>query len=106
MFYYVVKAEIIDGVTDLSEIETNPVKFTCRATGEPVPSISWYFNNAVINLSDTSKYYVSNSSNQSVFTSSLTILNVQSSDAGTYSCRASNIIGSDQSSGLLTVNSK
>ena len=60
-----------------------------------IPSISWYFNNDVINLSDTSKYYISNSSNQSAFTSSLTIMNVQSSDAGTYSCHAGNTIGSD-----------
>ena len=36
--------------------------------------------------------------------SSLTIINPETSDAGTYTCHAENVIGSDNSSGILTVN--
>ena len=34
----------------------------------------------------------------------LTVYNVASSDVGTYSCSATNILGNDSTSGLLQVN--
>ena len=95
---------MISGASDLLENETNPTIFSCQSTGEPTPSISWYFKGVMINVS--SKYNISNSSHESVVTSSLTIINAESSDVGTYTCQAENIIGSDQSSGILTVNGK
>jgi len=106
---YVVQPEITDEVTDLLENETNPVTFTCQATGEPVPTISWYFNGTsgvMINVSDTSKYNISSSMNGAVIMSSLTILNAQSFDVGRYTCYSKNILGIDTSSGILTVNGK
>lgn len=103
---FIVKAEIIDGVTDLRENETNPVNFTCKAIGEPPPTINWYFNDVMINLLNISKCNAFNSSNGTVFTSLLTIVNIQSPDVGTYTCYAANTIGFDQSSGMLIVNSK
>ena len=36
----------------------------------------------------------------------LTVYTVTSSDVGTYSCNASNVIGNDASSGILTVTSE
>ena len=36
----------------------------------------------------------------------LTIVNPETSDAGTYTCHAENVVGSDNSSGILTVNGK
>ena len=100
-----VQAEITDAVTDLLENETNPVTLSCKAVGEPVPTISWYFNGVGINVSDAS-IDVSSSENGTSVNSSLSVMNVQSSDVGTYTCLAENIIGSDQSSGILTVNGK
>ena len=88
------------------ENETNATIFSCQATGEPVPSISWYFKGVVINVSDTSIYNISNTMRETIVTSSLTISNAKSSDVGTYTCQAENIIGIDQSSGILTVNGK
>ena len=88
------------------ENETNPAIFSCQATGEPVPSISWYFKGVMINVSDTSKYNISNTMHETIVTSLLTISNAKSSDVGTYTCQAENIIGIDQSSGILTVNGK
>ena len=57
----------------------------------------------MINTSSTSK---SNSINGNVITSLFTIVSAQSSDVGTYTCRAENIIGSDESSAILTVHGK
>ena len=88
------------------ENETNPITFSCQATGEPVPTISWYFNGVMINELDADKYIVSSSISGAVVKSFLTILNTQSSDVGTYNCFAENSIGSDQSTGVLTINGK
>ena len=85
------------------ENETFPSIFTCQATGEPVPVITWKLNDVMINVSDT-KYNFSASINGIVVTSILTITSARSSDVGRYTCFAENFIGNDQSSGVLTVN--
>ena len=72
--------------------------------GEPVPTISWYFNGTMINVSDTSKYNVYSTVNNTEITSLLTILNTQSSNAGIYTCEAENFLGTNGSSGILTIN--
>ena len=88
------------------ENETNPITFSCQAIGEPVPNISWYFNGAMIDVSNASKYIISNSFNGTKVISLLTIMNTRSSDVGRYTCFAENVNDSDQSSGVLTVNGK
>ena len=104
LFTYVVQAEITDGVIDILENETYPIIFSCQSVGEPIPAISWYFNGAMVNISDASKYSVLNTSNGTMVTSALSIVNAESPDVGTYTCYAENIIGNDSSSGILTVN--
>ena len=104
--FYIVQAEVISGISDLLENETNQTIFSCQATGEPVSFISWYFKGSMINVSDGNKYNISYTSHETIVTSLLTISNVQSSDVGTYTCQAENIIGTDQSTGILTVNGK
>ena len=93
-----------DEITDWEE----NVTFFCQAVGEPVPDISWYFNDVMINVSDNSSKYmiVSRSLNITTNGSTLTVYNVTSSDVGTYTCNASNIIGSATSFGILSVTSK
>ena len=76
--------------------------FTCQATGEPVPIIIWYFDDNSVGEINTIKYTTSMMSLNT--TSTLAIMNVQSSDVGTYTCNATNVISSDTSSGVLTVN--
>jgi len=82
--------------------------FVCQTTGEPVPDVSWYFNDIMINVSDSSNKYMIVSRSLSITTieSTLTVYNVSSSDVGTYTCNSSNIIGSVTSSGILTVTSE
>ena len=84
------------------------VTFLCRAVGEPAPNISWYFNGVMINVSDNSSKYMimSRSFNITTTENTLTVYNLTSPDAGTYTCNASNFIGSTKASGILTVTSK
>ena len=97
-----VHVEVINTIIDLLCNETYPVIFSCEATGEPVPTISWLFN--VVNISnDTNKYNISEFVNGTVVTSVLTIQNVQScSNVGTYTCEATNSIGRIRKSAVLT----
>lgn len=91
-------------MVDQLENETNPVTFTCRATGEPIPTISWYFNDDLLNMLNVTDYNMTSTVNGVVVESLLTIFNAQSSHVGTYTCHAKNIFGSDRSSGILTIN--
>ena len=87
---------------DQTQNEGDTASFTCQATGEPVPTISWYFNDVL--LVNGMKHMISVSSNTTSNSSTLTIMNVQSSDVGTYTCNATNVVSTDNSSGVLTVN--
>ena len=94
-------------LTDFLENETNDIQFVCQAIGVPIPSIRWYFNGIMVNMSHSSKYTSSSSHlNESITESMFRIRNTKSSDVGTYTCVANNIIGIDRSSGVLTVNGK
>ena len=91
---------------DQTKYERDTTSFTCQATGEPVPTISWYFNDVPVDVTNTVKYYVLFSMSFTRTLSTLRINNVQSSDVGTYTCNATNVVSSDTSSGVLTVNGK
>ena len=94
-----ISIELMDEIKD----EGDTAFFTCQATGEPVPTISWYFNGAL--LVDGATHTISETSvNTTTINSTLTIMSVQSSDVGTYTCNATNVVSSDTSSGVLTVN--
>ena len=94
-----VHVEVINTIIDLLCNETYPVTFSCEATGEPIPTISWLFNIS----NDTNKYNISEFVNGTVVTSVLAIQNVQScSNVGTYTCEATNSIGRDRKSAVLT----
>ena len=90
---------------DQTQNENDTASFTCQATGEPVPTISWYFNGTPVNQANIIKYTISMMSlNVTTINNTLTIMNVQSSDVGTYTCNATNVVSTDTSSGVLTVN--
>ena len=94
-------------VMDQAQNDGDTVSFTCQATGVPFPAISWYFNGASVNMSNTMKYTTSEVTlNTTTINNTLTITSVESSDVGTYTCNATNVVSSDTSSGVLTVNGK
>ena len=107
-FIFVVIPNIENPATNEIRNQEENVTFLCQAVGEPVPDISWYFNDVMINVSDNSSKYmiVSRSLNVTTTENTLTVYNVTSSDVGTYTCNASNIIGNIISSRILTVTSK
>ena len=88
---------------DQTQNEGDRASFTCQATGEPVPTISWYFNGSLL-VNGTEHMTSMMSLNSTTISSILTIMNVQSSDVGTYTCNATNVVSSDTSSGVLIVN--
>ena len=104
----VVIPSIENSLNDEIKDQEENVTFLCQAVGEPVPDISWYFNDVMINVSDNSSKYmiVSKSLNITTTENTLTVYDIVSPDAGTYTCNSSNIIGSVTSSGTLTVTSK
>jgi len=83
--------------------ETKSSLFSCQATGQPVPTISWYFNDVLVDVTNTVKYEVLFTMSSTNILSTLRIINVQSSDVGTYRCNATNAVSSDTSSGVLNV---
>jgi len=106
-FAYEFLTDISPEVANQTVYEGATVFFTCQATGTPILSISWYFNGAPVDKNNTVKYMISESSlNHIVISSTLTVMNAEQSDMGTYTCQASNYASSDTSSGALTVNSK
>ena len=94
-----INVEIFDQIQD----EGGAASYICQATGGLVPTISWYFNGT--QLADGATHTISETSvNTTTINSTLTIMSVQSSDVGTYTCNATNVVSSDTSSGVLTVN--
>ena len=102
----IVISMINQNIMEMTRNESQSVNFTCQAVGEPVPDISWHFNDVMINVSDNSSKYiiVSRSLNITTTENTLTVYNVTSSDVGTYSCIATNIVGNDSDGGHLQVN--
>ena len=94
-----ISSEVMDEIQD----EGATASFSCQATGEPVPIISWYFNGIL--LADGATHTISETSiNTTIINSTLTIMSVKSFNVGTYTCNATNVVSSDTSSGVLTVN--
>ena len=102
---HLVTSTISPEVMDQTQNEGGTASFTCQATGGPVPTISWYFNGAPVDEANMMKYIISMMSvNTTTINSILTIMSVESSDVGTYTCNATNVVSSETSSGVLTVN--
>ena len=79
--------------------------FTCQAVGDPAPDISWYFNDVMINVSDNSSKYMTESRSLNITTTEniLTVYNVTSSDVGVYTCIATNTEGNDTQHGKIII---
>ena len=95
---------ILSEITDLNDQGRGVAKFTCNAIGKPIPDISWYFNDVMINVSDNSSKYmiVSRSLNITTTENTLTVYNVTSSDVGVYTCIATNTQGNDTRHGKIS----
>ena len=88
---------------DQTHTKGDVVTFTCQTTSEPISNnISWYFNGAPLN--ESNKYHTSTQLlNYTTITNTLTIMSVESSDVGTYTCYVTNGRSTDMSSAVLSV---
>ena len=73
---------------DQVENEGDNASFTCQATGEPVPSISWYFNGTLVDklFNNTVNYTISIMRFNTTITNTLTIMRIESYHVGTDTC--------------------
>ena len=100
--------------TAISVNETYPVNFVCTARGFPAVDITWWYQNTQFMDSDPGlsiqSVTVEGDNGFLITTSTLTILSVDRSDAGNYTCVASNTVFGDPVSDveqfMLTVNCK
>ena len=93
-----VPPEIVTHLVDTTLVQGSSHMFVCAAVADPRPVFTFRFNGERI-TSNNSKYaLVTNSTH-----GTLTVLNAQSSDEGTYNCSASNRYGSVSTAAVLTV---
>ena len=97
---------------NVTEIQGDFAVFTCNATARPRPHITWWRVNVNGSLNIVN-YEINKTIIESLpvgkereVISSLTILDVQPSDAGIYLCRAENPAGVDEEIATLTVHGK
>lgn len=77
----------------------------CTVIGEPLPNITWWFNEKQV-LSDVTHKFISHVINDEMIqvTSVLNIFNVKKEqDEGVYTCRATNDIDTGEKNVTLTV---
>ena len=94
----VVQPEIVIPLVTTTLPQGSSHMFVCAAVADPQPVFVFRFNGERI---------TSSSSKHTLFTNSthgtLTVLNIQGSDEGTYSCSASNRYGSVSTAAVLSV---
>ncbi|XP_027560313.1 hemicentin-1 isoform X2 [Neopelma chrysocephalum] len=78
---------------DVALTKGEQLRLTCKATGKPVPKITWTFNNNII----PAQYDDVNGHSE------LLIDRVSKDDAGTYVCTAENTVGSIKAIGFVYV---
>ena len=105
MYYTLVAPVISPEVMDQTVNEGSDAIFVCTVTSEPVPTISWYFNGAPVDEANADKYTITpRELMNNAYVRMLNIKEISSSDVGTYTCNATNVVSTDTSSGVLTVN--
>ncbi len=75
--------------------------FECFATGVPTVEINWFFKGSRIIPEGGNKYFIGPFGDDNY--GSLTIYNLEFTDAGMYTCEANNTHGSDSTTAMLEV---
>ena len=97
---------------DLIVIRGSDAVFECQASALPRPDISWEYYNPVSmtttiianNGTDFTVTEMTDSNNERLLTSTLTVLTADISDFGTYRCVATNVVAMNNVNMPLTVN--
>jgi len=89
---------------DNTVITGDTATLECQSTSAAHTSVSWRFNGDDLLGYDSDKYRINSIPISTTLTQEiLMIVNVILSDAGVYTCEATNEAGSDASDGILTV---
>jgi hypothetical protein len=83
-------------------------EFLCVSIGYPIPDIQWLHNNEPIEHSDRRSIHIfpRGAQQNNYAASTLTLLAVNESDSGNYTCRGSNTAGEDSMVSRLQVGNK
>ncbi|RUS90387.1 hypothetical protein EGW08_001882, partial [Elysia chlorotica] len=88
---------VLEGLPDVAVTEGETVLLGCKISGEPAPTIKWLKDGREI-AQDKRREMVYQD-----FVASLAVKDVQSKDAGSYTCQASNDLGTVNTSGVLEI---
>ncbi|XP_078687671.1 receptor-type tyrosine-protein phosphatase F-like [Branchiostoma floridae x Branchiostoma belcheri] len=88
-----IRATVTQPPVSLTRSLNQRAEFTCAGRGEPMPTVTWRHDGAVV----TAGIVTAPDSTQHSFTSTLSISSVQRRDNGQYTCRATNVLNTDTS---------
>ena len=83
--FYIAHPQITNISPDIVAILHDTVQLNCIGHGSPQPSVTWYYNNAVVGS-------ISTSTDAYTVNSVLTLPNIALHDAGVYTCTATNVL--------------
>ena len=99
LFLFSVCPQIKLSPVNQSVIDGDPVNFTCRATGVPIPKLTWTFNGGKLPLGINKKNFKGDSFQESF----LKIQNATKKVEGTYKCTAKSKANGTSYSTILQV---
>lgn len=87
-------------LSDLVAKQGEPCSLSCRATGNPLPTVQWHKDDVCID--NSVKYQITYNNGEAL----LTIERADMSHSGKYACVATNRLGSDRTTSKLSVEGK
>ncbi|GFO38541.1 titin, partial [Plakobranchus ocellatus] len=88
---------VLEGLPDIAVTEGDTAMLGCKISGEPAPTIKWLRDSREIREDKRHEMVYQD------FVASLVVKDVQNKDAGSYTCEASNDLGTVNTSGVLEI---
>ena len=95
-----VTASVVAVKSSLTVIQGQSTKISCTVSGDPTPSVTWYYDNEVVPNADSENIALGDQNTSLLFNP------VLNSHEGAYVCAVDNGVGEDNDTILLNVISK